>query len=595
MNTLTPSFKYCKGQLAHFHEHMLFLGTKKYPSENEYETFLSKYGGFSNAYTDMEDTNYYFSLTSTSSANTANDKDAFIETSKGLEGALDRLAQFFIAPTFAEDMVDRECKAIDSEWRNGRTNDAWRNYQVLKASANPNHPFSNFGCGNLETLTMGNTTSPRPALLDFWKTYYQTYNLRLAVVGHASLDALQTSVEKTFGELPFSEGKNRRIPDKPLTEQTFPYEHAQYQSGLKAFGPDQLSKYMQLIPVMESRQLKLQFAAPPVDDPVASKTRPHRLVSHLLGHESPGSLHSLLNDLGYIQGLSSGASITTTDFSLFALSMSLTPKGMANRDHVLDLAFQWISLIKRAMTDPENLSLMQGYYNELRQICKNNFKFRENGDPTDFCSTVAELMFDPDVEPERVLIGNNDQGDYDPVVAEAFLDRLKPSNALIVEINSDLAKKEDPEIGFEGEWETEPLYGAQYRSKKLTPAQIEAWETPMTIDSRLKLPKLNEYLPTDFSLRCEAETTNRDQTGAVSDTEQTKPPKMIMERPGLRLWHKMDKYWRVPKAFIRFSLVSPIPYSSPRSMTYNRIYQRMLNDDLKKTVYDATLAGCNYQ
>ena len=51
--------------MAHFHEHMLFLGTEKYPKENDYETFLSKYGGFSNAYTDMEDTNYYFSLTTT--------------------------------------------------------------------------------------------------------------------------------------------------------------------------------------------------------------------------------------------------------------------------------------------------------------------------------------------------------------------------------------------------------------------------------------------------------------------------------------------------------------------------------------------------
>ena len=83
---------------------MLFLGTEKYPKENDYESFLSKYGGFSNAYTDMEDTNYYFSLTSTASPK--NDKDACIETSEALEGGLDRLAQFFIAPKFETDMVD---------------------------------------------------------------------------------------------------------------------------------------------------------------------------------------------------------------------------------------------------------------------------------------------------------------------------------------------------------------------------------------------------------------------------------------------------------------------------------------------------------
>ena len=42
--------------LAHFTEHMLFLGTDKFPAENEYSTFLNAHGGSSNAYTDSEDT-----------------------------------------------------------------------------------------------------------------------------------------------------------------------------------------------------------------------------------------------------------------------------------------------------------------------------------------------------------------------------------------------------------------------------------------------------------------------------------------------------------------------------------------------------------
>lgn len=44
--------------LAHFCEHMLFLGTEKYPSEEEYSNYLSAHGGSSNAYTDSEDTVY---------------------------------------------------------------------------------------------------------------------------------------------------------------------------------------------------------------------------------------------------------------------------------------------------------------------------------------------------------------------------------------------------------------------------------------------------------------------------------------------------------------------------------------------------------
>jgi insulysin len=34
--------------LAHFCEHMLFLGTEKFPDENSYSSFLSSHGGNSN-------------------------------------------------------------------------------------------------------------------------------------------------------------------------------------------------------------------------------------------------------------------------------------------------------------------------------------------------------------------------------------------------------------------------------------------------------------------------------------------------------------------------------------------------------------------
>ncbi len=48
--------------LAHFCEHMLFLGTEKYPSENEYQSFLQQHSGSSNAYTSGCHTNYYFDV-----------------------------------------------------------------------------------------------------------------------------------------------------------------------------------------------------------------------------------------------------------------------------------------------------------------------------------------------------------------------------------------------------------------------------------------------------------------------------------------------------------------------------------------------------
>lgn len=83
--------------LAHFCEHLLFMGTEKYPKENDYSEYLSSHSGHSNAYTDTCDTNYYFEV-----------------GHEHLEGALDRFAQFFIAPLFLADCKDRELRAVDS-------------------------------------------------------------------------------------------------------------------------------------------------------------------------------------------------------------------------------------------------------------------------------------------------------------------------------------------------------------------------------------------------------------------------------------------------------------------------------------------------
>ena len=60
--------------LAHFCEHMLFLGTEKFPDENEYSKFLSQHGGSFNAFTSSDHTNYYFDVSPEHLGNASNDE-----------------------------------------------------------------------------------------------------------------------------------------------------------------------------------------------------------------------------------------------------------------------------------------------------------------------------------------------------------------------------------------------------------------------------------------------------------------------------------------------------------------------------------------
>ncbi|KAL6542868.1 hypothetical protein OROHE_010388 [Orobanche hederae] len=48
--------------LAHFLEHMLFLGSTAFEKENEFDLYLSEHGGFSNAVTGVEKTCYFFDV-----------------------------------------------------------------------------------------------------------------------------------------------------------------------------------------------------------------------------------------------------------------------------------------------------------------------------------------------------------------------------------------------------------------------------------------------------------------------------------------------------------------------------------------------------
>ena len=138
--------------LAHFCEHMLFLGTEGFPDEHEYSQFLSTHGGYDNAFTSTQETNYYFD----------------VEASY-FERALDMFSQFFISPLLSEDSVMREIHAVNAEHEKNLQNDGWKLWQLLKNVSNPEHPFSRFSTGSLMTL---NQTDIHQQVVDYYHDRY---------------------------------------------------------------------------------------------------------------------------------------------------------------------------------------------------------------------------------------------------------------------------------------------------------------------------------------------------------------------------------------------------------------------------------------
>ncbi len=168
--------------LAHFCEHMLFMGTEKYPSENEFEQYLNINAGYSNAYTSLDLTNYQFTV-----------------SNEGFLKGLDMFAQFFIKPLFMKSSVEREMQAVDSEHKKNIQSDYRRHYQLLRSEAIKESHFHCFTTGDINTL---NKPEIREELLKYHSKYYSSNRKALVVLSNLSIEELKKAVVEMFSSIP---------------------------------------------------------------------------------------------------------------------------------------------------------------------------------------------------------------------------------------------------------------------------------------------------------------------------------------------------------------------------------------------------------
>lgn len=262
------------------------MGTKKFPIENEYGQYLSANSGSSNAYTAATSTNYYFDV----AAKPANN-DAPSDTNPSpLREALDRFAQFFIEPLFLSSTLDRELKAVDSENKKNLQNDTWRLHQLDKSLSNPNHPYCHFSTGNLEVLKNlpeAQGINVRDKFMEFHDKHYSANRMKLVILGREPLDVLQKWTVELFSAIP-----NKNLPPNRWTDEV-PFRKSEI--GIQWFAK----------PVMDTRELNLCF--PFIDEELLFESQPSRYITHLVGHEGPGSIMSYIKNKGWANSLSAGA------------------------------------------------------------------------------------------------------------------------------------------------------------------------------------------------------------------------------------------------------------------------------------------------
>lgn len=427
--------------LAHFLEHMLFLGTEKYPEAGEYQAFISAHSGAHNAYTSFEHTNYFFDI-----------------DPSYLDQTLDRFSQFFIAPLFTETYVEREKNAVHSEYTAKIKNEQRKSLEVFKTVINPEHPFAKFSVGNLETLSVERQGGLRQQLIRFYEQYYSSNIMTLVVLGNEPLAELQEMVESKFEKIP-----NREFVAKPISE--------------PLFIDGQLPLAVTVVPEQDQRLLSVTFPTPSVS--ALYKQKPLSYIGNILGHEGKGSLLSYLLKQGWAEGLSAGAGLSYEGGATFNVMVELTEAGVNHSDQVVTAIFQTIN---RARQLPPQAWL----FDEQKALSDQQFLYQESLSPI---GTVSRLANDMHYYPEKdVLRGALTLTLFDKVLISDFLKLLTPDNSLVTINARDL--KTDKNSHY---------YKTPYRVESVDSNRLALWRNA-GLNSAITLPAKNEFIASDFSM-----------------------------------------------------------------------------------------------
>jgi insulysin len=563
--------------LAHYLEHMLFLGTEKYPEAGEYQQFVSNRGGFANAYTADDHTNYFFEI-----------------DPPHLEGALDRFAQFFTAPLFNAEYLERERNIVDSEHSKNIPNDFRRINETRKVAYDAEHPLQKFSTGNSETL--GLTT--RADVMDFYNRYYSANRMTLAVIGSQSLDELQQLVVPRF----------YGTPNRDLPQITFPERYLE---------PSDEFRLLQIRPMRESRTLSLSFPLPPTQH--YYRSQPLNLLAFLVGHEGKGSLLSLLKEQNLVTSLSAGTGLSNNSYSAFAITMQLTPDGIRRYRDVITYVFQYVRLLREE-------GLPRYVYDEVKRMNEIDFEFAERQQGSGAVTGLAALMrFVPlrEVETAPFLLT-----EFRPDLFDSMLYRLTPENMLATLVHKDAKVNQ-----------TERFYGTEYSYETGKQSWMRQWKS-VKRHPRLALPQPNDFIPQDISVRdapvpfrfnyesiaglreenlppyiadrlarqlnrrwaswrelsanLDLPRENENSVRQIITKHAVEEPTAVVDSPRGQVWFQPDFRFEQPKARVSLRIHTPEAYATPRHAVLTNLYTEAIEEGLNEFKYPVSLAGLDF-
>ncbi|KAG7553741.1 Metalloenzyme LuxS/M16 peptidase-like [Arabidopsis suecica] len=514
--------------LSHFLEHMVFMGSKKFPGENEFMKFLNKHGGQSNGATDLEHTIFHMTV----------DPDY-------LKQALAMFSQFFIAPRLETSSMEREISAIEQEFESHRQDDNHR-LEQLKGHTSPlGHPYNRFQCGNKLTLLNENLSleSLRQHLQNFFNDHYFGDSMKLVLIGKETLDVLETWVREFFNGLNSGSRRTRK-----------------FNSIGHIWNPDILYG---LQAIGENHRFEISWMIPPKCDKFCVE-KPENYLIQLLGDECKGSLCAFFKENGWVTSLDvkvGGTGYSSTSIGrLFVISINLTNCGLEKKYQIVSFIYHYLQLLR----DMDPLQWIMEEYNQMKKIEFESLDFSGWFTiPLECANYLSGNMLDYPVT--HVIAGDYLHQTWNPEAIKDLLKHFNPRNMRL-----DLVSKSIKATVLK----REPWFNSRYIEEQIPLVFKEEWNQTFAVDESLfHLPAPNKFIPSSFK--------PRDHSGDDLSTQ------ILVNEPCMKIWYKCD----VGLSYAHFIIYLHDKNENVKNQLMVKMFLKLLEDALSEIIFQGNSAG----
>lgn len=421
--------------LAHFTEHMMFLGSSKYPGSSELREAVKAGSGRTNAFTELDATTYFFEVNSEEFAK-----------------VIDIFASALRDPLFRPEDARKEVKAVNSEHLKNLKQDTWKIYQLTRLMGNPNTSIRKFTTGNLETLDKPEIAAK---IRLFFKEHYLPSRIKLAMYCK-DIASMEEIVSSSFENI---RNQDQNLP--PIS-----YENAEF------FRQKDLAKLVEFERRGSFPKILVRYILPYRFEKMDFK--PLEIIIFVLGHEGPGSILRELMNRKLATALNASYSNFGKGQSMLTVAINLTESGFSNYKTVLAMVSKQVENMKTSF----DLEIFE----DLKQNYLINFEYKNKNSPANITqSLVSTLGNFPD---DQVLFAPFDYSNFDREKFIECLEFIKLKNALVLLSSSHPLKS----------GKLEPIYSTRYIVSEITSSEQYTIEMTGRQFVEIKLPPKNAFI-----------------------------------------------------------------------------------------------------